>query len=239
MVEHAMHEAHEHAGIEAHGTGDVEQDHQPQRLVLSAAPHEIDWHPAVADVATDGAAHIEASALALHAPAPGESGAHFFGKPRRQGVGFGDGLRVGDFAEVRLRQLFRARGAFHAPARPLWLRQGTGIVAGCRLAHVRGVPARGVRPWECPRGRRRRGTRVRGHFHDAPHAVPQPMRIKQGIEFVPVRTVGTEERLEASPQRQGTSPQAARQDAGGIFALLQANGEGIAPQHERELGELV
>src|SRR5262245_23935314 len=93
VVEHAMHEAHEHAGIEAHGARDVEQDHQPQWLVLTAAPHEVDRHTTVADIATNGAADVEASPLALRLLAPSEPGAHLFGKPRCERMGFRDGLR--------------------------------------------------------------------------------------------------------------------------------------------------
>src|SRR5215470_8956266 len=102
VVEHAVHEAHEDAGIEAHGARDVEQDHQSQWFLLAAAPHEIDRHSTAADIATDGAAYVEASSLALCALAPGEPRAHLSGKPRCERVGFRDGLGVGDSAEVRL-----------------------------------------------------------------------------------------------------------------------------------------
>src|SRR5262245_34127470 len=139
VVEHTVHEAHEHAGIEAHGARDVEQDHQPQWFVLAPAPHEIDRHTTAADIATDGAANVEASTLALCALAPSEPGAHLSGKPGCERVGFGDGLRVGDSAEVCLSQMLSARGALHSAARAVWCVQRVGIAAGYQLAKPRGA----------------------------------------------------------------------------------------------------
>src|SRR5262245_30683944 len=237
VVEHTVHKAHEHAGIEAHGARDVEQDHQPQWFVLAPAPHEIDRHTTAADIATDGAAYVEASTLALCALAPGEPGAHLSGEPRRERVGFGDGLRVGDSAEVCLSQVLGARGALHSAARAVRCVQRVGIAAGYQLAEPRGA-AWAFGPCERKGFGGRDGACVWAHLYNAPHAATQPMRIEQVVKFVPVRTTGAQEGFQGRPQRDDAPTCVARQHAGSIFALLQAKREGVLPQRAREPSKL-
>ena len=143
FVEHAVDEAYEQAGVEAHGAGGVEQHDQPQGPALPLAPHQLDRHAAMGNVAPDGAPQIDAPALVARPLAPTEPSAHLPGKTHGQRVRLRDGVRVGDLAKVRLRQAFRARGAFHAPSTagiPL------GIAALAQRAPARcGAPMAGAR----------------------------------------------------------------------------------------------
>ena len=115
-VDHAMQEADEERGVEAHRAGGVEQHDEPQRLDLAAAPGEIDQRAAMGDVAMDGAAQVEPAAAPAHLLAANKPRAHGAGKPRRQRVGRRDLVGIDDVAEVRGRQRFGARGAFAAAA---------------------------------------------------------------------------------------------------------------------------
>src|SRR6266567_2158193 len=58
-VDHAMQEADEERGVEAHRARGIEQNHEAQRLDLALAPDKFDRRAAVRDAAMDGAAQIE------------------------------------------------------------------------------------------------------------------------------------------------------------------------------------
>src|SRR6185312_16466830 len=59
LIEDAMDEAQEYAGVHAHRTRRVEQHDEPQRLCLSLPPDEVDRDAAMADVAVNGPPEIE------------------------------------------------------------------------------------------------------------------------------------------------------------------------------------
>src|SRR5215475_10070745 len=95
FVEHAVDEAQEHGSVHAHRAGGVEQYHQPQRLVLALAFDQRNRHAAMADVAMDGTAEIEAMTTATREIAAGQPRAHH---PRETCRGL-----------MRLRHLLRVR----------------------------------------------------------------------------------------------------------------------------------
>src|SRR5262245_18779932 len=190
MVKHAVDEAHEHAGVQAHGARDIEQDHEPQRLWLPAAPHQVDRHTAVADVATHAAPQVEAGALCARALAPGEPPAHLAGEARRQGVGLGNGFRVGDLAEVRFGEMLGARGTLPAAEPILRPLQGARIVAGYQLADPRGACGWTLGPWQRTWRRRALRPRMRVHSDDAAPTTVPPIGIEDAVELLPVGTPG-------------------------------------------------
>ena len=114
LVEHAVDEAEEHAGIHAHRAGGVEQDNEPQRLLFALPVDEADRHAAMADILVNGSAQIDAVAAPPRQVAPRQARAH---RPREtrgglMGLRYLFGLR--QFTEIDLGEIFRARGAFHA-----------------------------------------------------------------------------------------------------------------------------
>ena len=110
-VDHAMQEAHEERGVEAHRAGGVEQEDQPQRPDLAAAPGEVEQRAAVGDVAVDGAAQIETAAAPAHALAAHQPRAHDAGEPRGQLMRLRDIGGIDDVAQIGARQVLVARGA--------------------------------------------------------------------------------------------------------------------------------
>ena len=114
LIEHAVDEAQEHAGVHAHRAGGIEQHHKPQRLLLALPPDQVDRHAAMADIAVDGPAQVEPVAAPPRQVAPGQPRAHGFCQPRRGRMGFLDLLGVGHFAEIDFGEIVGARGAFHA-----------------------------------------------------------------------------------------------------------------------------
>ena len=114
LIEHAVDEAQEHAGIHAHRAGGVEQHDETQRLFLALPFDQADRHAAMADIAVDGPAQIEPVAAPPRQIAAGQPRAHGFCQPRRDGVGFLDLVGVGHVAEIDLGKIVGARGAFHA-----------------------------------------------------------------------------------------------------------------------------
>ena len=99
-IDHAVQEAHEERGVEAHRAGRIEQHDEPQRLDLAPAPGEIDRRAAVADIAVDGAAQVEPPAAPAHLLAPHEPRPHGAREPRGERVGARDLGRIGDVAQV-------------------------------------------------------------------------------------------------------------------------------------------
>ena len=182
LVEHAVDEAQEDAGVHAHRAGGVEQDDEPERLFLALAPHQADRHAAMADVAVDGAAQIEPVAAPAGEVAAGQPRAHDAGETRGDGVRLGDLGGIGDLAEIRLGEVFGARGAFRAAFagavaaclvvvdRAIWSSAAAGALlaaSSCRLFSdgvVGAWPARRssrrASGRACPARRRRRGRRI-------------------------------------------------------------------------------
>ena len=102
LVQHAMDEAQEHAGIHAHRARRVEQHHQPQRLLLALPPDEGDRYAAMADIAVDGPPEIEPVAAPPRQVPAGQPRAHGLCQLRRDLVGLPDLLGVGHLAEIDL-----------------------------------------------------------------------------------------------------------------------------------------
>ena len=116
-IDDPVQEAHEKRGVEVHRAGSIEQDDEPQRLRLAAAPDQIERRSALRHAAMDGAADVEppstpAGLLAANEPRP-----HRPRQARRQRVHLGDLVRIDDVADVRRSQALRARGAFAPSAR--------------------------------------------------------------------------------------------------------------------------
>ncbi len=202
MVEHTVDEADEHAGVEAHGARRVEQHHQPQRLSLLLAPHELDRHAAVADVAADGTAQVDAAALQARALAAGEARAHGAGEAGGQCVRLGNGVGVGELAEVGLGQPLGARGAFHAAA---------GVALGGRIASLArhlvaeagAFLAVGLRAGDLAHLRRRCRLGRGADMHHTRAAAPEPIGVEHVVELVPVGPARAEQHLERGPQGGG------------------------------------
>ena len=114
LVEHAVDEAQEHAGVHAHRAGGVEQHDEPQRLFLALPLDEVDRHAAMADIAVNGPAQIEPVAAPPRQIAPRQPRAHRPRQPRGGVMRLLDLRGIGQLAEIHLGQIVGARGAFHA-----------------------------------------------------------------------------------------------------------------------------
>src|ERR1700684_560011 len=85
-VDDTVQKADEKCGVEAHRAGGVEQDDEPQRLDLAAAPGKLDQRGAVGYGAMNGAAEVEAAPMAASLLATNQPRPHGAGKPRRERV---------------------------------------------------------------------------------------------------------------------------------------------------------
>ena len=115
FVEHAVDEAQEHRRVHAHRAGRIEQDDEPQRLVLASPQHPVDRHAAVADIAVNGSPQIQPLAAPPRQIAAGEPRPHGLRQSRRGDMRLFDLLGVRHLAEIDLGEIFRARGALHQP----------------------------------------------------------------------------------------------------------------------------
>ena len=198
-VDHAVQEAHEEGGVEAHRAGGVEQDDQPQRLVLAAAPDEIDRRAAMRDAAVDGAAQIEPAAAPAHPLAPHQPRAHDARQPLGQRMRLRDVGGIDDVAQIGAGEVLEARGAFALAAAVAGgiavLVAPLDVVGQARRAAARAdiferaraarglpsaVPA-SVRAWRRPR--------------------PQPIGVEDLVEALPVGMGRAEQRAQRRLER--------------------------------------
>ena len=146
-IDHAVQEAHEERGVEAHRAGGVEQHDQPQRLDLAPPPDEIDRRAAMRDAAVDGAAQVEpppapARLLAAHQPRP-----HGAGEPRGERVAparSSSGSTMWRRSVVG--EVLGARGAFAAAA-AVGRRRRRRAVAPLDMVGQRRCVLRRLPPW--------------------------------------------------------------------------------------------
>src|SRR5262245_50617864 len=89
-IDSAMEETHEESRVETHGSRSVQQDDEPQRLLLAMSPGEIDRRTAMGDAAVDRAAKIEPPPTPACPLAPHQARAHGMGEACGQLVGFRD-----------------------------------------------------------------------------------------------------------------------------------------------------
>src|ERR1700680_2264119 len=76
-VDHTVKKSNEESGVEAHGAGGIEQDHEAQRLAFAPAPDEIDRRSAVRHAVMDRAAQVQSPAPASCLMPPDELRPHF------------------------------------------------------------------------------------------------------------------------------------------------------------------
>ena len=105
-VDHAMEEAHEEGGVEAHRSRGIQQHHQPQWLLLALPPGQIDRRAAMGHAAMDGAAEVQPPAAPSRPLAPHQPRAHGVGEALGQFMGARDFVGIGDVAQVLLRERF-------------------------------------------------------------------------------------------------------------------------------------
>ena len=98
IVDHAMEEADEERGVEAHRAGRVEEDDEAEGFRLPPSPGEFYRRPAMGDAAVDGPPEVETAAAAAKLGATDEPGAHRPCQPRGQGVGLCDLFGIDDMA---------------------------------------------------------------------------------------------------------------------------------------------
>ncbi len=72
----------------------------------------------MADIGVDGAAEIDPPALGPHLVAPRQPRAHHAGEAGGDGMGAGDVVGVGEFAEIGPVERLDRRGALHAAVAP-------------------------------------------------------------------------------------------------------------------------
>ena len=184
FIQHAVDEAQEHPGVDAHRAGGIEQHNQTQRLFLALSLDKADRHAAMADIGVDGTAQVEPVAASPRQIAAGQPRAHGFCQPRRHRVGFLDLLRVRHVAKIDLGEIVGTRRAFHAAF--------AGAVLG-RIVRRRnlvgcGLACRWFRPLVLQGFQRRAVGRLRradGHGSRF-HALAEPERFEDAIEPVPV-----------------------------------------------------
>ena len=190
-IDHPVQETHEEGGVEIHRARGIKQHDEPQRLDLTPPPGEVDRRAAVADIAVDGAAQVESTSMPAHLLAPHQPCTHRAREPRRQRVRACDIGGIGDVAQIGGEEVVDAGGAF-APAASF----GRAFVAAKTL-HVIGL-ARGALRGACvgqaPRWRLAIG--APGQALGAARAAPAPERLKDLIEFFPVRMGRAEQRAQ-------------------------------------------
>ena len=134
LVEDAVDETQEHAGVHAHRAGSIEQHDQPQRLILAPPLDEVDRHAPMADIAVNGPAQIEPVAAPPRQIAPRQPRPHRPCQPRGRFMRLLDLRGIGQFTEIHLSQIFGTRGPFHAAFADAI---DAAIVAGRNLIHRR------------------------------------------------------------------------------------------------------
>ena len=194
-VDHAVQEADEERGVEAHRAGGVEQHDEAQRLDLAPAPDELDRRSAMGDVAVDGAAQIEAPAapprpLAAHQPRP-----HARGPAARRARGSRRPRRDRRCGAGRPPQSFGARGAFAAAAAVGGARRRRRRCAARRDRAGRAPRCGDVRFGEPPR-RRLACAAAAGKTCALAHAAAEPVGVENLVEALPVGVGGAEQRAQ-------------------------------------------
>ncbi len=184
FIEHAVDEAQEHAGVHAHRAGGIEQHHQSQRLLLAPPLDEADRHAAMTDIAVDRSSQVEPVAAPPRQIAAGQPRAHGFCEPRRDFMSLLDLFGVGHVAEIDLREIVGARGAFHAAFAGAFFRR---IVRGWNLVRC-GLASAWRRLVVLQAFQRRAIGRLgRAHGHRSrSHPPAEPECVEQPIEFVPI-----------------------------------------------------
>ena len=234
-VDHAVQEAHEERGVEAHRAGGVEQDDEAQRFYLSSPPGEIDRRAAVRDAAMDGAAQIEPATAPPDAFAAHQTRAHDAGKPRGERVRCRNVVGIDDVAEIGGAQGFDARGAFAATA-AVGRRRFVLIAAPLDMIGKSERLLRHVRLGEPPRRRMARLWRARNDLPLA-HVAAQPERVENLVETLPIGMRGAEQRAQRRLERRGSDRSGRREDRERVAGFGKADLETVVAQGTGKAGE--
>ncbi len=234
-VDHAVQEADEERGVEAHRAGGVEQDDEAQRLYLSPPPGEIDRRAAVGDAAVDGAAQVEPAPAPPDALAAHEARAHHAGKPRGERVRRRNVVGIDDMAQIGRAQGFDARGAFAAAA-AVGRRRFVLIAAPLDMIGKSERLLRHVRLGEPPG---RRVACLRRARNDLPlaHVAALPERVENLVEALPIGMRGAEQRAQRRLERRGPDRGRRSQDRERVAGFGQAGLEAVVAQGAGKAGE--
>ena len=226
-------ETQEHAGVHAHRTGGIEQDNEPQRLFLALPLDEVDRDAAMADIAVNGPAQIEPVAAPPRQIAPRQPRAHRARQPRGRFMRLLDLRGIGQPAEIHLGQIVGTRGPFHAAFAGVI---DAAIVGGWNLIHRRLATGALAVSQSLERRIVRSLRRARCH-RSRPHALAEPERVKDAVEFFPVGFARREQVLERRTQQTRFGRVAGRHQFRRILAFGEAYGEPAVAQGLEKRGE--